>query len=82
MFVAPLVAIFAGGFILGGHLEPTPPPVVVETPSPVPYGDFNDVSLDMKTTMGNTWFWLCDLHFPPPPEPRTAECENDYRRTP
>lgn len=53
----------------------TPPPKVeyVEVLS----GDFNDVPLTMKTSMGITWRYLCDMHFTKAPrDEHTAECEH------
>ena len=63
---------FLIGLGLGSMNDPTeaPAPEVVEVK--VPHGDFEDVPLSMEVDSGNTFHWICDMHFG---VERSAECE-------
>ena len=65
-----LAGIYAGGYFFSETIEKEPRIRTVLLPA----GDFNDVQMQMRTSMGNTWRWLCDVHFSA--AGNSAECEH------
>jgi hypothetical protein len=68
--------VLLGGIWIGSLDDPSeiPPPEQVMVPTME--GDFDDVEMSVRSTSGNTWRWLCDMHFNVDPNKvDTAECD-------
>jgi hypothetical protein len=69
------LAAFVAGMFAGGARDRTeePPPATVGVP--VPSGNFEDVEIRMRSTMGTTFRLLCDLVLTPDEVPDRADCQ-------
>ena len=65
--------IFCVGMYFREVIDHEPKPVVEYVVRP--RGEFEDVKMAVSSSMGNTFYYLCDLHIPEPPKSSTAECE-------